>query len=117
MSALNMPGFTAEHSLYRTEGHYRLATGRAGRIVAPVGNFIVPQLRKIDWECARDCLDAGGDMGICGFFCEEQGEDGGGIPEPVCRPGCSRCSRVPGKPGLWKTCITRDCDDREVRCR
>lgn len=121
MNTINMPGFTAEGSVYKTRGHYRLATGRAGGIVAPVGRGLLPQLRQIDWECAHDCLEAGADMGICGFFCEERGEEGegGGIPEPVCRPQCSlRCGpSSEGLPGRWKTCIKRNCDDYEVRCR
>lgn len=116
---MNMPGFTAEVSVYKTRGHYRRATGQPGGIFTPVGRGLFPQLRKIDWECAHDCLEAGGNMGICGFFCEERGEEGGGgLPEPVCRPSCSSCGpSSEGLPGRWKTCIKRNCDEHEVRCR
>lgn len=121
MNAINIPGFTAEASIYKTRGYYRLATGRVGGIVAAVGQVLLPQLRRIDWGCARDCLEAGGNMGICSFFCEERGEEGGGgRPEPLCRPGCSPCRSglsEEGEPGRWKICITRNCDEYERRCQ
>src|SRR5262249_40876974 len=43
---MNMPGFTAEASVYKTRGHYRLATGRAGGIAASVGHGFLPQLSR-----------------------------------------------------------------------
>ena len=48
MNTMNMPGFTAEASVYQTRGHYRLATGRAGGIVVPMGHGLLPQLRNTD---------------------------------------------------------------------
>ena len=119
MKTPTMPGYTAEKSVYKARGRYRSPAGGAGP-VPPMSNALLPQLRKIDWECASDCLGAGGDMGICSFFCEEQGDGGGGgIPEPTCRPECSSmCGpSSEGLTGLWKTCIRADCETYEVRCR
>ena len=48
MSKMNLPKFTAEQSLY--------------------GKVVQPQLRKTDYECVHDCLEAGGGD-ICNFFC------------------------------------------------
>ena len=48
----NMPGFIAEASVYHTRGHYRLATGRAGGMVVPMGHGILPQLTKTDFPGA-----------------------------------------------------------------
>lgn len=48
MNTMNMPGFTGAASVYKTSGHYRIATGRAGGIVAPVGHVLLPQLGRND---------------------------------------------------------------------
>jgi hypothetical protein len=48
MNTVNIPRFTAEASLYRTSGHYRLATGRGGGIVVPMDHGILPQLKSTD---------------------------------------------------------------------
>jgi hypothetical protein len=48
MNKMNMPRFTAEASVYQTRGHYRLAKGRGGGIVAPLGHGVLPQLGRND---------------------------------------------------------------------
>ena len=44
MNAMNMPGFIAEASLYKTSGHYRLTTRSAGRADVHLGlaQFALP---------------------------------------------------------------------------
>jgi len=116
MNVMNMPGFSAEASVYRTSRQYR----RAGAPNALAGSRgVIPQL-PIGF-CMAECdfteHDPLANM-ACKFGCfDDQGGGGGGGPvDQVCRPTCTPCRRVPGKPGRWKTCITRNCDDREVRC-
>lgn len=49
---MNMPGFTAEVSVYRTRGHYQFASGEV-----PVSRGIVPQLKRDDLpdaSCGKD---------------------------------------------------------------
>jgi hypothetical protein len=117
MSTINMPSFTAEASLYRNSGHYRMAgiphdlAGNGGVIPQlPIG-FCMANCDHIQDDflrsvCNLNCLDGGGGGG-----------GGGGVGGQVCRPSCSPCRAVPGEPGRWKTCIKRNCDDYEVRCR
>ena len=57
MSKMNMPGFTAEASVYQTRGHYQLATGQAGGIVVPLNHGVLPQLKRNDLpgaSCGKD---------------------------------------------------------------
>ena|SRR5713101_6299528 len=110
---MNLPGFTAEVSLYKSSMTYFMNSSAS----SAGGNFVVqPQLRKTDFECVHDCLEAGGPSSVCNFFCTENIDDGGGRSDPVCRPSCSPCRRVPGQAGRWRTCILRNCDDRMIRC-
>lgn len=37
MSTINMPGFTADKSVYKTKGYYRLSAGNADGIASPPG--------------------------------------------------------------------------------
>lgn len=109
---MNIPGFTAEASLRYPTGH----RGR-GRHVEPKAAGVIPQLRRTDWECVKDCTEGGMEWGVCTNFCTGPDEGGGGGPrDPVCRPSCSPCRRVAGQPGRWKTCLLRNCDDRTIRC-
>jgi len=117
MNIINMPGFTAEASIYKTVRQYRMAGTRNN---LGGGRGVLPQL-PIGF-CMADCdfteHDPLSNM-ACKFDClgGQEGGGGGGPREPVCRPSCSPCRPVAGKPGRWKTCITRNCDDNEVRCR
>lgn len=57
MSKMNVPGFTAEASIYQTRGNYRLATGRAGGIAVPLSHGVLPQLKRNDLpgaSCGKD---------------------------------------------------------------
>lgn len=57
MNAMNMPGFTAETSLYKTSGHYQ-----AGKyaINSPINmlSAVYPALRVSDVECKTFCCAA-----------------------------------------------------------
>jgi hypothetical protein len=116
MSMMNLPGFTAEASLYKSMRQYR----RTGNLSAFArGRGVLPQL-PIGF-CMADCDFNETDPlsnAVCKFGCLDQQDGGsvGGPGNPICRPSCTRCHTVPGQPGRWKTCIDRKCDDREVRC-
>jgi hypothetical protein len=98
MRKMNLPKFTAEQSLY--------------------GKVVQPQLRKTDYECVHDCLEAGGGD-ICNFFCTENVDDGGGGGGgQTCRPGCGPCLPDPDSPmGGFRTCVKYDCDTYDSPCR
>lgn len=112
----NIPGFTAEASLYRPARQYRTTAVQGS---APRG--VVPQLRKSTGFCMADC-DFNDPDPLSNFACkvgclEEGGggEEGGGA-EPACRPACGPCRRVPGEHRRTKTCVVGNCDEREIRC-
>ena len=48
MNTMNMPGFTADSSVYRTGGHYRTTAGFAAN-----GDVIRPQYDPDWWDCAE----------------------------------------------------------------
>ena len=105
---MNMPTFTAEASLYATGRRYRTASAPQW---GPSG--VVPQL-PIGF-CMANCDGIGDPLmnAVCKFGCMEGGSGGGpvgGPSDPGCRPGCGPCRN------RRKTCINRDCDEREVRC-
>lgn len=117
MSTRNMPGFTAEKSIYQTSDHYRAIANtpnnvRSSREVLPqlpIG-FCQANCDRIQDSflrsvCVLRCFDATGGGG---------GGDGGG---PFCRPGCGRCLADPDSPtGRSRTCIRRNCDDYVRAC-
>ena len=114
MNSMNLPGFSAEASLYKSVRQYRMAGTRK-----PGSRGVLPQL-PIGF-CMADCDFTEHDPlsnAACKFDCLGQSDGGGpgGPGDQVCTPGCTPCRRVAGKTGRWKTCITRNCDDREVRC-
>ena len=114
---MNIPRFSAEASLYKTRRRYRVA-GTPTSVVH--SRAVVPQLRPIGF-CMADCDHSQGDPlmnAACKIGClEGAGGNGvGGPTDPGCRPGCGPCRRVAGRPGRWKTCINRDCEDVEIRC-
>jgi hypothetical protein len=107
---MNMPSFSAEASLYKTSGHYQ---GSAN------GGSLAPRSTSANEVQAAAAIYVDGRF-ICngevtsnGFInCFPVGGGGGG---DSCRPGCSLCRNVPGV-GRRKSCVTRNCDVREVRC-
>ena len=112
MNTMNMPGFTAEASLSKQGKFYRLP---ATYVSDSFG--VEPQLRKTDYECVHDCLEAGGGD-ICNFFCTENVDPGsGGGGGQQCRPSCGPCTRDPdSRSGRSRLCIDAKCDDFTRRC-
>jgi hypothetical protein len=121
MNKMNMPGFTADASLYKTGKFYRsAATYFSDSLGVSADSFAVvqPQLRKTDYECVHDCIEAGG-TDICNFFCTEEVEEGrGGGGGEQCRPECGPCQPDPGSPmGGFRTCVKHNCDTYDKPCR
>ena len=119
MNRMNMPGYTADASLHthRSTAPY---FGALFRISVDRSALVQPQLRKTDYECVHDCLEAGGgDM--CNFFCTENVDDGGGGGGgggEHCTPGCGPCYPDPDSPmGGFRTCVTYNCGTLETPCR
>lgn len=118
---MKMPRFTAEASLYKVrEFNQSTATHCGDSSSNPADNNAVvqPQLRKTDYECVHDCLEAGGGD-ICNFFCTENVDDGGGGGGgQQCRPSCGPCHADPDSPtGGFKTCVSADCETYDRQCR
>jgi hypothetical protein len=116
----NMPGFSADATLYNTRRHYRKAGNRSDFAGSPgvipqlpIGfcmadcDFVYqsdPFLRDV---CKLGCL-GGGDGG---------GTGGGGATEPHCRPHCTPCRRdLASETGRSRTCLTFDCESNTVAC-
>jgi len=99
---MNIPGFTADVSLYKTSGHYRLAVGMAGMTTMHIGlaQFMRPlpdglaggphcKPRCVPCQpdstsetgCSRCCLDS-----VCEWNCEP-------CTAPSCKPTptCGPC--------------------------
>jgi hypothetical protein len=116
---MNMPGLTAEASLYRSSAFYRLA--RASGV--PAKREILPQL-PIGF-CMANCDRIQDDFmrSVCELRCFEQGGGsggggGGGGGGQHCTPSCGPCVQDPESPlGGFKTCIRANCDDYDVACR
>ena len=64
MNTMNMPGFTAEASLYKTNGHYRLTTRSAGRADAHLG---LRPARPCHFRCRMEVVKfvCRGISGVC----------------------------------------------------
>jgi hypothetical protein len=112
---MNMPGFNADSSLYKASKSQRW---RAPHFNHSFG--VQPQLRKTDYECVHDCLEAGGpeSLDMCNFFCTENVDDGGGGGGgEQCRPGCGPCHSDPDSPtGRSQTCVRADCETYDRQC-
>lgn len=121
---MNLPGFTAEATVYQSSGQYRSTSVSANS--EEQGGGILPQLpRQMKLlQCLQGCSNAGSPD-----FCRDQcfwqdfgesggggGGNGGGGRNPVCRPSCGPCRSVAGESGRWKTCVKRNCDTYDVRC-
>lgn len=66
MNAMNMPGFTAETSLYKTIEHYRVA-GSLNDLAGSLG--VLPQLpKRDDWTTDKVCKACG--CTVKGFACD-----------------------------------------------
>lgn len=116
MNIMNMPGFTAEASLYKASGHYRMA-GAPNDLVG--SHEVLPQL-PIGF-CQANCDHIQDDFlrTVCNLGCLDQ-SDGGGVGGgggQSCRPSCGPCHSDPDSPtGRSKTCVKRNCDDYDRSC-
>jgi hypothetical protein len=114
---MNMPGFTAETSLYNTSGHYRAMAGTPNDLIGSGG--VLPQL-PIGF-CMADCdFTYPNDSflsSVCKLGCFGDGGGGGGGGGEHCRPTCGQCQPDPGSPtGRSKPCIKSNCDDYDKPC-
>lgn len=123
MSNKNLPGFVAEGSLCEMKGSYHLPT--YPRFAS--NRQVLPQMNSEDLvDCYTKCnkYETYGEYIYCSGSCLSayfsQGSSEGGVrfggPKP-CRPRCGSCRPTPSEgPGLWKFCITRDCDGDFYPC-
>lgn len=92
MNIMNMAGFTAEASLHKSSGHYRMA-GTPNDLVGSRG--VLPQL-PIDL-CLADCdftyHDNPFGRDFCRNVCQNMGGGGGGGPSEPPEPRCGPCIR------------------------
>jgi hypothetical protein len=138
MNTMNMPGFTAEASLYNVKGYY---TGRyrqealGGQRGEPQRTVVIPQLPRDEVGrggfglCINDCVELHPDWpaGRCITACR----DPGGIPGSgsgqtrdaasiaLCWYGYSLCTAVgfeAFRPDLWASCLFGGpCSCEEIR--
>jgi hypothetical protein len=85
---MNLPGFSADASLYKTSGHYRLSASAASMATVRIG---LAQVRPPLPD---------------------------GFPDgQFCRPGCGPCVPDPDSAtGCSRTCITPNCNDFTRPC-
>jgi len=125
MKNISIPGFSAQVSIYQSTATYLTSSfgGSPGGVAVDEAGSVLPQMIATGeyWNCVAEHREAGFSMDLSAFFCAGEGGDSGprGPQEQVCTPGCSKqCGpSSEGLPGRWKTCIKRNCDDYEVRCR
>jgi hypothetical protein len=110
---MNMPGFTAETSVYKTSGHYTLAVGRVNAVN---DSQIIPQNPPCKynpscnthkpWICA-EADDGSGYHWFCTGYNGEQ-YDMGCSCVPVCKTtiGCVRTHCCKNGAGQWGNCTT-----------
>jgi hypothetical protein len=113
---MNIPGYTAEKSVYKSIGRYRAMTGAANALVD--GRGVLPQLPPELLLCLRDC-QSDPDFKTCrdecfwGQFLGGGGAGGGGggpkqPPELVCgacKNGRQRCG-IPGLGFSYVRCLS-----------
>ena len=75
---MNMPGFTAEGSLYRTSRRYKMGGGPSdsnSQLIAPqaIPNFILNFGKKLCYgACMALCIGEGFDFDVCDDDCSER---------------------------------------------
>ena len=85
---MNMPGFAADASLYRTSQHYFLTAGMAGLATMRMG------------------------------LASSMQPSPDGFPDgQFCHPGCGPCVEdTDSSTGCSRTCINAQCDDHTIQC-
>lgn len=127
---MNLPGFTAQASLYKTSNRY---SSLAFDHTSPQRTVLVPQLGGPDFEgrdnCISDCRDSHPAWSIerCGRACNDpattQGSGSGQTRDAasiaLCWTGYGLCSAVgfaEFRPDLWASCLFGGpCSCEEVR--
>jgi hypothetical protein len=111
MNTMNMPGYTADASVYRTRNCY---TSRRASSALRGSQGVLPQARSIGF-CQADCVP--GDY-PCLWGCMEGGGGGGStLPTEHCRPSCGRCLPDSDSPtGRSRLCLKANCDDYSRPC-
>ena len=116
---MNLPGFTAEASLYRTSECYRAIAGISN--VWLDGGKVGPQSLAL-LKCLQGCHDADS-PDYCQQHCYwneaiEGGGGGGGGGGQSCAPGCGECySDLDSPTGGFKSCVKHDCTTYNLTCR
>jgi|SRR5882672_705493 len=125
---MNMPGFTADASLYKATGQYRAMAGAANSMTR--GRGVLPQLpRQISlMNCLGDCGFTYNDddqnriacINTCywdDFVHSGDGDQGGGGGGHFCHPTCGKCHHDTRSPsGSSRTCILADCSREREDC-
>jgi hypothetical protein len=119
---MNIPGYNAEVSLYKTRGHYRAMAGTPNALVG--GRGVLPQLPLDLLTCLRDCqFDP--DFALCNDICYWNdftsggggGDGGGGGGGGGCPRTCGACLRDPhSASGFSKTCRFPNCEIYKIEC-
>ena len=127
MNIMNIPGFTAEDSLYRTNRHYQLTAG----LVADNGSRVSPAVLKGTFCIVVDpgCSSGFSKLRCTGFDFDSCTETGvcctpPPLPPPgpsncgthSCNPGHSCCANGCCPPGKF-CCNNKGCCDNGRRCR
>ena len=105
---MNLPGFTAEASIYQPARSYKAGASR--RRGGPANSVQAALAVYVDGRFVCN-----GEVNEFGFIdCGPIGGGGG----PLCRPACGRCMPDDESPtGKSRLCILRNCDDVQRPCR
>jgi hypothetical protein len=119
---MNIPGFTAEVSLYRTRDLYR-AMARVSNALIDGGTAVPQSLALL--KCLQGCHNVDSpDYCVQHCYWKDNIEGGGGAGGgsggggQSCTPGCGPCHADPDSPtGGYRTCIRHDCSTYDIGCR
>jgi hypothetical protein len=114
---MNLPGFSADATLYKTKVNYNTTSSHFGT----AGSYaVLPQLPIGFCQANCDRIQDPFLRQVCELRCFEQtggGGGGGGGGGQFCTPGCGACHPDPDSPtGRYKTCVKRNCDTYDLRC-
>lgn len=114
---MNIPGFTAETSVYKTNGYYRAMAGTPNALED--GRGVLPQLPIGFCQANCDMINDPFLREVCEIQCIERlgdgGSGGGGVH--YCHPTCGPCHPDALSPsGYSMTCRYYDCTTEKVDC-
>src|SRR5215813_5995715 len=114
---MNLPGFSADATLYKTKVNYNTTSSHFGT----AGSYaVLPQLPIGFCQANCDRIQAPFLRQVCELRCFEQtgvgGGCGGGRVGQIGATGCVPCHPEPDSPGgRYKTCVKRKCDIYDLR--